>query len=113
MFITELDVKSQSLKPVICSFCKLPPEFAIIPLDNDNYICERCINNSEIMNQFKLNNDILYNKIIDEYNKMSKRNKSLMRPITDNEIEIMILTKNMEDSELNKYFFEHLNEFII
>ena len=110
MFNEELDEKSQLNNMVICSYCKIPSKLVIIPLNNDKYICERCINSSVIINKIKSNNELLYNEIINKYNEISKR---LFGSLTDKEMEIILLTKNIKDSESDKYFLENLDKFIV
>lgn len=106
----DLNEKSQLNNMVICSYCKIPSKLVIVPLNNDEYICERCINNSVIINEIKSNNKLQYNEINNKYNEISKR---LFGSLTDKEMEALLLIKDIKDSESDKYFLENLDKFIV
>jgi len=54
-----------------CSFCKLPHQLTngSLAIGNDTFICGKCINNAEIMEKIKLDNETLYFQIIKNYQK--------------------------------------------
>jgi len=54
-----------------CSFCRLPYDLTHGPIaiGNDTFICGKCINNAEIMEKIKLDNEALYHQIIEYYQK--------------------------------------------
>jgi len=54
-----------------CSFCGLPHELThgSLAIENDKFICGKCINKAEIMEKIKLDNEAFYHQIIDDYKK--------------------------------------------
>jgi len=52
-----------------CSFCRLPYQLThgSLAIGNDKFICGKCINKDEIMEKIKLDNEVLYHRIIEDY----------------------------------------------
>jgi len=77
-----------------CSFCGLPFHLThgLGNSGNDKLICGKCINNAEIMEKIKLDNETQYSEIIENpFNKLIKNNNEILdidaRWLTDLTIE--------------------------
>ncbi|GBU28631.1 tetratricopeptide repeat domain protein [Treponema sp. R8-4-B8] len=94
-----------------CSFCGLPYELThgSIAIGNDKFICGKCINKAETMERIKLENDKLYQQIIEDYQRYLEFHKKIDAMDTSKKA-IRLTNPTIEELNIDKLDYGELQD---